>query len=57
MKNLTKRLQLWSFLFVGSGMFMLTSCGNGELTKGKAEDALEDGLLIFQDNSQVEASP
>lgn len=57
MKNLTKRLQLWSFLFVGSGMFMLTSCGNGELTKGKAEDALEDGLLIFQDNSQVESIP
>lgn len=57
MKNLTNKFRLWSVLLVGSGMFALTSCGNGELTKGKAEDALEEGLLMFQDNSQYENIP
>lgn len=57
MKHLSKRIRLWSFLLLGSGMFTLSSCGNGELTKGKAEDALEDALVMFKDSSQFELLP
>lgn len=42
----------WSVLLVASGILILTSCGNGELTKGAAEKALKKGELMFQDNSQ-----
>lgn len=57
MKNLAKKVQLWSLLLLGSSAFVLSSCGNGELTKGKAEDALEDGLVMFKDSSQFDVLP
>lgn len=44
------KLLLLSGLF---GMFIMSSCGNGELTKGSAEDALEKEVVAFQDSSQV----
>lgn len=34
------------------GLFALSSCGNGELTKGSAESALKKGLVALQDSSQ-----
>lgn len=34
MKSLFNRFCFWSVLLIGSGLF-LTSCGNGELTKGR----------------------
>lgn len=57
MKNLVKKARLWGVLLAGSGMFILCSCGNGELTKGKAEDALEEGLVMFKDSSQFDVLP
>ncbi len=38
---------------LGLGGIMLASCGGDELSKGKAESALEDQLVMFQDSSQV----
>lgn len=32
---------------------MLASCGSDSLSKGSAEGALEDQLVMFQDSSQV----
>lgn len=56
MKSLFNRFCFWSVLLIGSGLF-LTSCGNGELTKGSAEDALEEAVLKLQDNSQYITLP
>lgn len=57
MKNLVKKFRLIAFLLAGSGLLSLTSCGGGELTRGKAESALEEGLLLFQKNSQYITIP
>lgn len=54
MENLTKKIGLWSLMLLGSGILVLSSCGNGELTKGKAEDALEEALVMFKDSSQFQ---
>lgn len=47
----TSKLLLGSIM--GLCLAAFSSCGNGELSKGEAEDALEDQLVMFQDSSQV----